>query len=263
MPILVTPGWNQTNKDVHTRTQAFFFGLWTYSEPIEMEYNSLGDILSEEYELVAECRFNMKDSAIPGEGAGSASGGGGDISGPDNIFLVNGPAFTMARACAISAVVLGFISMIFLWLTAANSKWSCSSAIAGGSSTGRRAAGRSKWILFASLLTCAILLNFVFLVMASSVCRDGDIDESRHCELEEGSGLLFAGSFSWTLTAIGSLKIHNSVDHNTHQGQQQAQHQPVKEEIDEVGTLEEDGNQALETDDILTTSSLRDNNQIV
>ena len=209
---------------VHKTTQAYFFGLWTYSEPIEMEYDSLGDMLSTEFELVAECKFNMKDT--PEEG------------GPDNIFLVNGPAFIMARTCAISSVVLGFVSMVFLWLTAANSKWSC----------GR---GRpSRWILFASLLTCAILLNFVFLVMASSVCRDGDIHESRHCVLEEGSGLLFAGSFSWVLTAIGSLKIHNVVDPESVSKEQ------------ELGAIEEEeGDLTLGSDETVTT--VIDDNQIV
>lgn len=156
--------------------ETYFFGLWTYTGQIEMG-NSLEDFLKKEVERVETCRYRMNQV---------------DAESPDRLFL-NDTAFNIARAFAIVATVLGFFSMVSLYLTVANCSFSCR--------------GSKIWLLFNSLIACGIFQSFAFLVFASSVCRDIEIDENRHCSLEEGAGIIFVSCFCSWFAAFASLKM--------------------------------------------------------
>jgi len=156
--------------------ETYFFGLWTYTGDIDMG-NSVEDFLEKEVERVETCRFRMNQV---------------DAESPDRLFL-NDLAFNIARAFAIVATVLGFVSMVSLYLTVANCSLSCR--------------GSKIWLLFYSLIACGIFQSFAFLVFASSVCRDIEFDDNRHCSLEEGAGIIFMSCFCSWFAAFASLKM--------------------------------------------------------
>jgi len=173
-------------------TEAFLFGLWTYTDKLLDQDHSLGELVEREFERLETCRFHMQKVD--------------EVDAPDGLFL-NDAAFTIARAFAVMVVGMGFISMLTVWFTAANA--SCC-----------RTVGRKRWILPAALATCSIFECFVFLILASSVCKDSEFQEQRHCTLQADSGMIFASIISWLITAVASMKvhvpIHSIVDDSVH-----------------------------------------------
>jgi len=159
-----------------TFVEAYNFGLWTYSDNLNRTY-AVDNILKEEYERVQQCKFNMKHV---------------DNGAPDDLFL-DDACFQIARAFAIITAFLGSISLIFLWCTAAKAR-----------GTGTKI---MRAMLGSSLMLCCIFQSFVFLVFASSVCRDTIYMENRHCTLQEGSGCIIGSSIFWALTSIASFKM--------------------------------------------------------
>ena len=187
--------------------EAYTFGLWTYSSELHTDHSVEG-ILNNELERIETCRFHMKDA---------------DDGSPDNLFLEDS-MFDVARAFAITTVVIGGISMIALWLTAAKA----------------RGTGHNKRALGTALLLCCLFESFVFLIFLSSVCRDTKFHEHRHCSLQEGTGCIFASCFFWALTGVASFKM------------------PRSDQIPEVESLnnEIDSSSMDEVDDETNTHSL-------
>jgi len=159
--------------------ETYFFGLWTYTRNVDIG-NSLEDFVKKEVERIETCSFHMNQV---------------DDESPDRLFL-NDAAFNIARTFAITATLLGFFSMISLFLTAANYPVSCR--------------GPKIWLLFNCLLTCGILQSFTFLVFVSSVCTDSEFDDHRGCSMEDGAGFIFTSSFCWWFAAFASLKMPNA-----------------------------------------------------
>ena len=170
------------------RVEAYLFGLWTYSDDLKFANHddySLGKILKEELEEIESCRFHMQTV---------------DRDAPDGLFL-NDASFTVARVFACLVVAIGFISMILVWCSAANSRGRC---LVG------RGGQRMRSMLPLALLLCCILECFVFLILASSVCRDSEFDEQRHCTLQEGSSLLFASIIGWLISFLGMSMVNRT-----------------------------------------------------
>ena len=132
-------------------TEAYLFGLWTYTDKMLGEDHSLEGLIQSEIERIETCRFHMQRI---------------DEDAPDGLFL-NDAAFTAAHVCAVIAVVVGCISMVSVWLTAANMLQRCCD-------------GKIRWLLPCALAMCSIMESFVFLILSSSVCRNAKYDEHRH-----------------------------------------------------------------------------------
>jgi len=156
--------------------EVYLFGLYTYTGKIPTE-DSLQSFVQGEMQKMQTCRFHMnryEDDDV------------------DELF-VNDAAFTVARALAIAATGLGFISMICVLLTAANYRLSCR--------------GSKIYILFLSLCVCGTFQFMVLLVFASSICRDARFDESRRCTIQDGSSYVISAGLCWYLTALATLKM--------------------------------------------------------
>jgi len=162
-------------------TEAYLFGLWTYTGKILEEDHSLEGFVEGEIERIETCRFHMQ--RIDEEDA------------PDGLFL-NDAAFTVARVFAVIAVVVGCISMVSVWLTAANVLQRCCH-------------GRRRWLLPSALAMCSIMESFVLLILSSSVCRDTKYDEHRQCTLQADSGMIFASIVSYLISAVATAKVAN------------------------------------------------------
>ena len=170
------------------RVETYLFGLWTYTNDLQFANHdnySLGKLLKEELEEIESCRFHMQTV---------------DQDAPDGLFL-NDASFTVARVFACLVVAIGFISMILVWCSAANSRGRCLSG---------RGGQRMRSMLPLALLLCCIFECFVFLILASSVCRDSEFDEQRHCTLQEGSSLLFASIIGWLVSFLGMSMVNRT-----------------------------------------------------
>lgn len=159
-------------------TESYLFGLWTYTNKIlEDEDHSIEDFVEDEIKRLETCRFHMQKV---------------DEDAPDGLFI-NDAAFKAARIFAGAVAIVGFISMVSVWLTAANMMTCCFQ--------------KRRWLLPFTLSLCAIMESFVFLVFTSSVCRDTEYNEHRSCKLQADSGVLFASIVAYLITAIGSAKL--------------------------------------------------------
>eukprot|EP01083_Nonionella_stella_P222981 795183_1 len=170
------------------RVEAYLFGLWTYTDDLQFANHddySLGKLLKEELEEIESCRFHMQTV---------------DQDAPDGLFL-NDASFTVARVFACLVVAIGFISMILVWCSAANGRGRCLTGLGGQ---------RMRSMLPLALLLCCIFECFVFLILASSVCRDSEFDEQRHCTLQEGSSLLFASIIGWLISFLGMSMVNRT-----------------------------------------------------
>merc|ERR1719195_1708629 len=83
--------------------------------------------------------------------------------------------------------------MVSIYFTAATCRSSCRAP--------------NKWFIFNLLILCGIFQSFAFLVFGSSVCRDKQFNDHRHCALEEGVGIIFMSCFCYWLAAVASLKM--------------------------------------------------------
>ena len=158
--------------------EAYLFGLWTYTAKLVEGKTSLEGLIEGEIERIETCNFHMQQVVE---------------DAPDNLFL-NDAIFIVARVCAFMVVGIGCIAMISVLLMATNIFKSC-------------CFGRKRWFIPTMLITCSVLESFVFLIFASSVCRDTKYQEQRHCSLEPDSGIVFASIFSWLISAAASIKV--------------------------------------------------------
>jgi len=159
-------------------TEAYLFGLWTYTDKIIEENHSLEDFVEGEIERIETCRFHMQTV---------------DEDAPDGLFL-NDASIAIARVFAVMTVVIGCISMVSVWLTAANILQN-------------RCGGKRQWLLPSALAMCSVMECFIFLIFASSICRDTKYDEHRYCTLQADSGMLFASIASYLVAAVATAMM--------------------------------------------------------
>jgi len=170
------------DSDVNSNsTEAYLFGLWTYTDKIIEENHSIQGYVEGEIARIETCSFHMQRV---------------DEDAPDGLFL-NDAAFTIARVFAVMTLVIGCISMVSVWLTAANVLQSC-------------CGGKRQWLLPSALAMCCVMESFVFLIFASSVCRDTKYDEHRQCTLQTDSGMIFASITSYLITAVATVMMYNT-----------------------------------------------------
>ncbi len=165
-----------------TVIEAYLFGLWTYTANFVENDKSLEGLIEGEFERIETCSFHMQRAAE---------------DSPDNLFL-NDASFIIARVCAGMVVGIGLFGMVSVLLIATNVFKSC-------------CFGRKMWLLPTMLASCSVLESFVFLVFASSVCRDTKYEEQRHCSLEQDSGIVFVSVFSWLVAAVASIKVQSTL----------------------------------------------------
>jgi len=156
--------------------ETYLFGLWTYTGDVETS-DSVEDFFKKEVERMETCKFHMYRV---------------DDESPDRLFL-NDASFSFARALAISATVLGFFGMVSIYLTAVACRTSCRAP--------------SKLLILNLLMLCGVFQSSAFLVFGSSVCRDTNFNDHRHCSLEEGAGFIFSSCFCYWFAAVASLKM--------------------------------------------------------
>jgi hypothetical protein len=161
--------------------EAYLFGLWTYTGKIADIDHSLEDLIEGEIERIETCQFHMQEVVE---------------DAPDDLFL-NDAVFVVARIFATLATFFGFFGMVWVLLLA-----TCQSCCFG----------RNRFLLPALLTMCSILQSFVFFVFASSVCRDRRYPEQRHCSLQADSGMVFASTFAWLLSALATMKMQVCMD---------------------------------------------------